>query len=156
VTRPAGRTARAPLPRVPAEPLLTARQRRELLLVATGLTRRRIATRLGIGYETLATHLGVIYRRLGVHSSQEAVGRWLVRPEAEADRAWLREYFAQMAARRAADRPVRIPAAGCALAGGGGGVGRARRAARSVPDEPQSGQLPGPRTTGPAPSRAGD
>lgn len=54
------------------EPMLTARERDVLALVAAGLSNRQIARRLGISESTVKTHLTKAYRALGVTSRSEA------------------------------------------------------------------------------------
>lgn len=54
-------------------PTLTARQQEILELMAEGLTRPQIATRLWLGVHTVATHQRRVYARLGVHTGPAAV-----------------------------------------------------------------------------------
>jgi DNA-binding NarL/FixJ family response regulator len=54
-------------------PMLTARQKDLLRLLAAGHTNSQIARRLGISEGTVRTHLENIYDRLGVSSRTAAV-----------------------------------------------------------------------------------
>jgi two-component system, NarL family, nitrate/nitrite response regulator NarL len=58
-----------------AEPLLSAREREVLVLVAEGHDNRAIATRLAISPATVKSHLVRIYGKLGAADRREAVGR---------------------------------------------------------------------------------
>lgn len=51
----------------------TVREREVLVLLAEGLSARRIARTLGISERTVNTHVGHIYRRLGVNNRVDAV-----------------------------------------------------------------------------------
>jgi len=89
--------ARVPAARpLPAEPLLTERQREVWRLIALGLKVPAIGRQLGRSENTLKSQLTVIYRCLGVWDRNAAVTRWMLHehPAAEADRVWLREHFA--------------------------------------------------------------
>ena len=55
------------------EPRLTARERDVLALVATGLSNRAIARRLGIAESTVKAHLTKAYRALGVTTRTEVL-----------------------------------------------------------------------------------
>jgi len=57
---------------------LTERQLEVVNLLATGLTNREIAERLGVTTKTVMHHTGAIYGRLGVRGRSEAVA-WAVR-----------------------------------------------------------------------------
>lgn len=59
----------------PAGPRLTRREHEVLALVATGLTSRRIATRLGVSIRTVDKHLENAYRALGVDNRMAAIAR---------------------------------------------------------------------------------
>jgi ATP/maltotriose-dependent transcriptional regulator MalT len=54
---------------------LTAREREVLVLLAGPLSRREIASTLGISFDTAASHIKSIYRKLGVYSRERAVER---------------------------------------------------------------------------------
>ena len=56
-----------------AAPVLTAREREVLQLVADGLTGALIAQQLGVATNTVAQHLSAVRRKFGVRSSAAAV-----------------------------------------------------------------------------------
>lgn len=51
---------------------LTSREQEVLLLLAAGLSNRRIARRLGIAEKTVKNHLAAIFSKLGVHGRTQA------------------------------------------------------------------------------------
>jgi DNA-binding CsgD family transcriptional regulator len=71
--------ASAPAEPKPAEPtlaaLLTAHELRVSALVASGLTNRAIAERLGVSPKTVEYHLGMVFARIGVRSRVELAVR---------------------------------------------------------------------------------
>lgn len=66
----------APTPTL-AGPELSEREREVLVLVARGLTSRRIAVRLGVSIATVRTHVEHIRDKLGVRTRSQAVARAL-------------------------------------------------------------------------------
>jgi DNA-binding NarL/FixJ family response regulator len=65
--------------------MLTDREREVLVLLASGLSNKQIARRLGISEKTVKTHLTNIFQRIGVHDRTQAA-LWaerhgLLRPE---------------------------------------------------------------------------
>lgn len=58
-----------------AEPLLSAREREVLVLLAGGHDNREIATLLSVSPATVKSHLVRTYAKLGVRDRREAVGR---------------------------------------------------------------------------------
>lgn len=54
---------------------LSSRERAILLLVATGLTDRQIAERLGISRKTVSNHVSVILQKLGARRRTDAAVR---------------------------------------------------------------------------------
>lgn len=51
---------------------LTGREHEVLLLLAAGLSNRRISRRLGIAEKTVKNHLAAIFSKLGVHDRTQA------------------------------------------------------------------------------------
>lgn len=66
----------APTPTL-SGPELSEREREVLVLVARGLTSRRISTRLGVSIATVRTHVEHIRDKLGVRTRSQAVARAL-------------------------------------------------------------------------------
>lgn len=60
---------------------LSEREREVLALLAQGMTKPRVAARLGISSHTVSSHAKAIYRKLGVRSQVEAVRLLLDRPD---------------------------------------------------------------------------
>lgn len=56
----------------PGTEALTSREQEVLLLLADGLSNRRIARQLGIAEKTVKNHLAAIFAKLGVHARTEA------------------------------------------------------------------------------------
>jgi DNA-binding CsgD family transcriptional regulator len=56
---------------------LTPRQSQVLSLIASGLSDKQIAARLGVTHRTVRTHLDRLLREHGLHSRTEAVAAWL-------------------------------------------------------------------------------
>lgn len=63
------------LPEGTSEPLLTERELQILTLLADGLVKKKIATRLDISYATVDTHVGRIYAKLNVANAPAAIDR---------------------------------------------------------------------------------
>lgn len=59
------------------QPVLTARQRQVLALIADGHTSQRVAERLGLSARTVDRHVENMMRRLGIHSRVELVAHAL-------------------------------------------------------------------------------
>lgn len=59
----------------PEEPMLTAREREVLALLADGRSNREIASTLFVTLATVKTHLAHIYAKLGARNRNEALGR---------------------------------------------------------------------------------
>jgi len=59
----------------PEEPVLTAREREVLALLAEGRSNREIASTLYVTLATVKTHLAHIYAKLGARNRNEALGR---------------------------------------------------------------------------------
>ena len=59
------------------EAALTPRERQVLGMIASGLTTRQVATRLGLSPRTVESHIAGLYRTLGVRTRTEAVARAL-------------------------------------------------------------------------------
>jgi DNA-binding NarL/FixJ family response regulator len=56
---------------------LTPRQSQVLALIASGLSDREVADRLGLAHRTVRTHLDRLLREHGLHGRTEAVAAWL-------------------------------------------------------------------------------
>lgn len=56
---------------------LTAREREVLDMLAQGLSKKEIASRLSVSFSTVRTHLEHVYTKLHVRTQAEAVARWL-------------------------------------------------------------------------------
>jgi DNA-binding NarL/FixJ family response regulator len=56
---------------------LTPRQAQVLALIASGLSDKEVASRLGLAHRTVRTHLDRLLREHGLHSRTEAVAAWL-------------------------------------------------------------------------------
>jgi DNA-binding NarL/FixJ family response regulator len=56
---------------------LTPRQAQILSLIASGLSDKKIAARLGVAHRTVRTHLDRVLREHGLHTRAEAVAAWL-------------------------------------------------------------------------------
>jgi DNA-binding CsgD family transcriptional regulator len=56
---------------------LTPRQSQVLALIASGLSDKEVATRLGLAHRTVRTHVDRLLREHGLHSRTEAVAAWL-------------------------------------------------------------------------------
>jgi DNA-binding NarL/FixJ family response regulator len=56
---------------------LTPRQAQILSLIASGLSDKQVAARLGLAHRTIRTHLDRLLREHGLHSRTEAVAAWL-------------------------------------------------------------------------------
>jgi DNA-binding CsgD family transcriptional regulator len=56
---------------------LTPRQSQVLALIASGLSDREVADRLGLAHRTAHTHLDRLLREHGLHGRTEAVAAWL-------------------------------------------------------------------------------
>jgi DNA-binding NarL/FixJ family response regulator len=56
---------------------LTPRQSQVLSLIASGLSDKEVASRLGLAHRTVRTHLDRLLREHGLHSRTEAVAAWL-------------------------------------------------------------------------------
>jgi DNA-binding NarL/FixJ family response regulator len=63
------------LPQDEAPPALTDRELEIIRLLAEGLVKKEIASRLGIGYSTVDTHVAHIYGKLKVSNAPSAVNR---------------------------------------------------------------------------------
>ena len=61
------------LPEGAGEPLLSERELEILSLLADGLVKKKIASRLKIGYTTVDTHVGRIYAKLNVTNAPAAI-----------------------------------------------------------------------------------
>jgi NarL family two-component system response regulator LiaR len=68
---PAGRAAGEPVAAAAAE-RLTPREREVLLLIAGGLSNKRIARELGVAEKTVKTHVGHVLAKLGVSDRTQA------------------------------------------------------------------------------------
>jgi DNA-binding NarL/FixJ family response regulator len=69
---PAGQARRVHQPANPQQAALTARELEILLLVASGASNARIATRLWVTEQTVKFHLSNVYRKLGVTNRTQA------------------------------------------------------------------------------------
>ena len=56
---------------------LTPRQSQVLALIASGLSDKEVATRLGLAHRTVRTHIDRLLREHGLRSRTEAVAAWL-------------------------------------------------------------------------------
>lgn len=56
---------------------LTPRQSQVLALIASGMSDKQIAARLGLAHRTVRTHLDRFLREHGLHSRTEAIAAWL-------------------------------------------------------------------------------
>jgi DNA-binding NarL/FixJ family response regulator len=56
---------------------VTARQAQVLALIASGLSDKEVAARLGVAHRTVRTHLDRLLREHGLHNRTEAVAAWL-------------------------------------------------------------------------------
>jgi DNA-binding NarL/FixJ family response regulator len=56
---------------------LTPRQSQVLALIASGLSDREVAERLGLAHRTVRTHIDRMLREHGLRSRTEAVAAWL-------------------------------------------------------------------------------
>lgn len=79
------RLATQPEPESPAHPVprLTERETEVLRLVATGLTARQVATRLGLSHRTVENHVQSTLRKLQLHNRIELVRYAITRGLAE-------------------------------------------------------------------------
>jgi len=62
---------------------VTRRQAEILALIATGLSDKEVAQRLGLTHGTIRTHLKRLFRRYKLHSRMEAVEAWIGTREPE-------------------------------------------------------------------------
>jgi DNA-binding NarL/FixJ family response regulator len=56
---------------------MSARQAQVLALIASGLSDKEIAARLGVAHRTVRTHLDRLLREHRLHNRTEAVAAWL-------------------------------------------------------------------------------
>ncbi len=56
---------------------MTRRQAEILALIATGLSDKQVALRLGVTHGTIRTHLRRLFHAYSIHSRAEAVAAWM-------------------------------------------------------------------------------